>query len=56
MTGIRASVVLQGIWLMVFGVVFLAAIGGSFELRPALLWPSMLIAWGTALLVDGVRR
>lgn len=50
MSAPRWSVVTGGLWMMVLGVLFLFHTIGVVELRPSILWPVLLIAWGTSLL------
>lgn len=45
----RLLTVTGGLLFAVLGVLFLAEAHGAMTLDPAVLWPSLLIAWGVTL-------
>lgn len=47
----KVDVIVAGLVLAALGVLFLVEATTGVELRPGLLWPLMLIAWGTTVLV-----
>lgn len=52
--GIAVPTVVEGLVLAAFGLLLAAELAGWVDLRAELLWPGLVIAWGSLLVLQGV--